>query len=149
MSALIANPKSSAVGHWLAPLRQLGTKWFAQGHLNNSWGGITFSHPRLVSWEGIWRSVTCRHLSPLCTCVSVIVSDKMMLNFILKVFMILEMTYKWKKPVWSPALSMAYVELLYFGEKPHLNMNPLPVLAHSLQLMLPPLHHYDYKEWPH
>lgn len=70
--------------------------WFAQGHLDNSCWGINFSHPHLVSSEGIWRSVTCRHRSPanssLCMRVSVIISDKMMLNLILEVFMKLKVS---------------------------------------------------------
>lgn len=75
----VAHPQSSAVGHWLAPRKQLRTKWFAQGHLNISCWGINFARPHLVSCQGSWTSVTSRHLSPannyLCLCVGIIMTD--------------------------------------------------------------------------
>lgn len=68
-------PQSSPVGTWLAPLEQLRTKLFAQGHLDRWFSGIHFIQPHFVSFQDSTRSTTPRHPllanTSLCLCWSV------------------------------------------------------------------------------
>lgn len=79
--------KSSHIGQWFAPLKHFGSRWFAQGHLNTSWG-IHFTHPYLTFVRG-FKDLQHLDMFVLLTivfaCVSFIMTDKIVYLMIFKV----------------------------------------------------------------